>query len=132
MWNWVISVISFCLLLGGNIPDRVPPCAVVTQVTVQWNMDGTVITRGYTQQDKMNKVLNCIRALEPIPQQEIPDTSGTTEYCISVVRSDGAVSIFYQLGTTNFRKQDGTWEAIDPKDGMRLLLLLAAVPSDFR
>ena len=130
MWNWVISILSFCLLMGSSMPDLMP-CTVVTEITVQWEIEGHAKSQRYTQQGKMNKVLNYLRSLDPMPVNEIPDDAVTTEYFIRLQRSDGTSIQFIQRGITNFRKEDGAWEAVDPEDAIRLPLLLAAIPGDF-
>ena len=132
MLNWVISVLSFCLIVGGNFPDAVGPCRVVTEITVEWSTDDTQGTVVYTDQHKMNKVLNYIRSLDPMPVSgdALPNLEGKSRYQIGILRSDGTIVSYTQYGITNFRKENGTLNEVDPEDAIRLPLLLAAVPGD--
>ena len=134
MLNWVISLISFCLMLGGSLPDTVRPCRVVTEITVEWQEENTPQSRRYTDQGKMNKVLNCLRSLDPIPLApgSAPEAAPSVQYEIRLLRSDGSAVRFTQQGLTNFRKDGGQWMRIDPEDAIRLPLVLAAIPGDNR
>lgn len=129
MLNWVLSFLSFCLLLGGSFPNQTSP-HVVTEISVQWMQDGTENHRVYIQPGKMNKLLLYLRSLDPVPKNEAPDPQAVPEYQITLQLSDGTVVRYTQLGITNFRKEDGSWQVIDPEDAIRLPLILAAVPGD--
>lgn len=131
MLNWVISVLTFCLVLGGNFPENAKPCRVVTAITIQWEMDDTEYRRVYTTQNKMNKILNYLRSLESAAAANDPEESLLMpQYQILLQRSDGTAVQMVQYGITHFREADGSLMAVAPEDAIRLPLLLAAIPED--
>ena len=132
MLNWIITVLSFCMLLGGSYPASLNPCRVVTEITIEWNDENTTHSCRYTQQQKMNHVMNYLHSLNPIPGGGDPSQESTnaTQYRIRILRSDGTVGSYTQHGITNFHKENEPWEYIDPEDAIRLPLILAAIPSD--
>ncbi len=133
MLNWIISIVSFCLLLGGSFPENPKPCRVVTAITIQWEIDDTEYSKVYTAQNKMNKVLNYLRSLEPASQNNSSEDSlMTPQYQILVQRSDGTTEHMVQYGITHFRKEDGSLMWVAPEDAIRLPLLLAAISDDIK
>ena len=101
--------------------------AVVTEVTVQTKDMREV---HYTQQQKMRKILNYLRHIDPWdPPAKVPEDSGP-ETRITVCLSDGSQVIYTQLGADYLRRGTGPWMHIHAKRKPRLWLILAAVPGD--
>ena len=130
MINWIITVLSFSLLLGNAIPDAAPPCHVVTQVRVEWTEDGIDFSRIYTEHEKMNKLLLYLRSLKPVPIHDPPTDAENPLYSVHLIMSDGSSKVFQQLGLFYFHENAAQWQAVDPETAIRLPLILAAIPGD--
>lgn len=131
MLKWIISLFTFSLLLGGRINGPVPPCHVVTEVSVSWAEGGTEYRRTYTDQRKMEKLLLYLRSLKPQPPSVTPELLDTPKYQITLRLSDDSQVFFTQYGLSFFSKADGSIQLIDAEKAARLALILEAIPEDF-
>lgn len=131
MLKWIISFLTFSLLLGGQDIESVPPCRVVTKVSVEWTENSTNFQRIYTDQDKMNKLLIYLRTLKPQIPTELPEISDGPEYRILLELNDGSQVRYAQYGLSFFSKNEGPWQVIDSDRAVRLALIVEAFPSDF-
>ena len=112
-------------------PAEPPKCRVVTEITIQTENASTPDLRRYTDPQKMTKALNCLRRLDlwdhPVTD---PEASTGTRYRILLTFSDGSAKHYEQIGHTHLRVNGGPWMLIPNDHGIRISLLLAAVPSD--
>lgn len=131
MLKWIMTILSFSLLLGGTNLTKVSPCRVVTEISVEWQENGMPLRQVYTDQGKMNKYLIYLRSLGPQSVADIPDEPDEPLYEIRLTLSDGSTVLYKQQGTRFFQETDSHWQAIDPEDASRFPLILAAIPSDF-
>lgn len=130
MLNWVITILTFSLLFGGNNQNqRTAPCRVVTEITIQYTDEGSAVQKRYIRQDKMNKVLNYIRSLDPKPARNAPPED-VQHFEITLTLSDGTTVRYTQYGLEYLRNGDLAWQSIDPDQAIRLPLILAAIPGD--
>ncbi|MBR2889097.1 MAG: hypothetical protein IKC09_02325 [Oscillospiraceae bacterium] len=128
--SWFMTLLTAALLLtGGQDPARNParPMRVVTQVSIQ-TPDAWVIR--YHRQEKMGKVLNYLRHTDPWDPPARNPGSSEPVVRITVSLSDGSQVHYAQWGTEYLRKGQGPWMKIHPERGLRLWLILAAVPGD--
>lgn len=130
----LISVIlSAVLLLSGcgisRNADAGKKCRVVTGITIQYKNGTEVVQRHYSDQHKMRKVLTYLRWLDPW-DIATPDAVDEPMCEIRLDFSDGSMKHYAQKSHSYIRTDDGPWKEIDPDKGIRLPLLLAAIPSD--
>lgn len=132
MKNWLMTILSMSLFLTGGLrPQGATPCSVVTEVRIQARAEEDTVERVYITQHKMNKVLNYLRHLDPWDPAELDvDTQAGTKYGITLTLSDGTVRTYDQTEYRYLRSEDGIWREITPELGIRLPLLIAAIPSD--
>lgn len=128
--TWFLTLLTTALLFtGGNGPVRnaVRPMRVVTEVTVE-TADRQAVR--YTRQEKMSKVLNYLRHMDPWDPPARDLEHAEPDFGITVFLSDGTQVRYEQRGTEYLRKEHGPWMKIHPERGLRLWLILAAVPGD--
>ena len=108
-----------------------PLCRVVTAVTVCVENGAAFSEWRYTTQNKMAKVLTCLRLLDPWdPAETDPLDEPGARYRIELTFSDGSTKGYTQIGTAYLREDNGPWQIISARHAWRIPLLLAAVPSD--
>lgn len=131
MFNWVMALITGALLLtGGTIHRDVAPCRVVTEITVQWDENGIPEIRRYSNPEDMDRVLHYLRHLKPVPTWDAPEETSSSIYEIQLFLSDGSTVGYTQMGLTHLQKDGETWQTFSADRGIRLRLILAAVPGE--
>ena len=130
MQNLFLALTALCLTFTGHqVFPRPQSCTVVTEISVTTQDPAGAYQQSYTDQYKMSQLLNHIRHLDRKAQTE-PEASTLPDYEISVIFSDGSTVHYVQKGLDYFQTGDGPWRKIDPEQGIRLPLLLAAIPAD--
>lgn len=130
-----IFVLLLLVLLTGCTyyapPGEHHGSRVVTAVEVSASVDGLLLRRRYTGEEKMRTVLTYLRKLKPQLFANIdPETFRTNAFRITLTLSDGSRQVFHQLHDQYLQKNDGAWHSIDPAYGSALVRLLEELPSD--
>lgn len=126
-------LLLLCLLPGlagcGQTEGRATP--VVTMVQITCRCDGQVLTRTYTQPDKMKRFLYYLR------RQQVkgyalcdPERSLSDAFWIRLQLSDGSCRTYRQRGADFVSRDSHRWKAIDNTWGRRLYLLMWAIGED--
>lgn len=124
LWVFVI-LITFCGCRQEPLETN-PECVVVQRI----ELSRGALQRVYTQNEKMEKVLDYLRMADPYGQpEEDPLTTPGSRYQIRIYCSDGQQKSYYQI-SDRFLSSDGIhWQKI--KKGMEGQLdALLAMPSD--
>ena len=130
----LLSVMS-CLCCTGcatasAAPDD-PLCRVVTEIIIEAENTAHPGLCRYVDSHKMSKALTYLRHLDYWDRAKTtPDLASDVRYQIHLYFSDGTTTSYEQVGYSYFKKQDGPWLTIASDQGIRLALILAAVPSD--
>lgn len=129
-------LLSICCVLttgccGPSKPAEPPKCRVVTEITIKVENAPEPGQCRYTDSHKMTKALNCLRRLDlwDCPDTD-PESSPGARYRIMLTFSDGSTKYYDQVGHTYLRENGGPWQVISADHGLRIPLLLAAIPSD--
>ena len=130
-----VIILLFCFVSTGcsrhQKPPEPPKCRVVTEIVIRADNVPVPGQNRYTDPQKMIKALNCLRRLDP---WELPDSNPEEEtgprYRITLAFSDGSSKTYDLIGHIYFRENGGPWFVISAVHGLRIPLLLAAVPSD--
>lgn len=137
-WNSKRTGVLFAalsLLLCGcadAAPAPPPPVRqVVTEVDVVCLGDAGRLTRHYTDPEKMEKVLNCLRlaASRELTEEPKQAPSGSS-FRIILTLSDGSRVRYRQKKDFLLQKEDGPWQRIDPEQAAGLERLLEKTPGD--
>ena len=126
------AMLSFsgCLHQSGNDP-AIENWKVVTEITVTCEQNGEVTRRIYTDQAKMQLILNGIRQLGQKFKPEVdPDALQLRTYCITLTHSDGSQRIYSTKGDRYIRQWSQPWQQADPEKVSDLNLLLQSLPGD--
>lgn len=130
MLNWIVTIISFSLLMGGSSPSRANPGRVVAEITVAWTEEGDAFQRRYSGQGEMNKMLHYLRHLDPAEDSVPEEMPAGPSYDIRLLLSDGSTVQYVQKSLFYLQKDSGPWQRIDPEEAIRLPLILAAIEGD--
>lgn len=126
-------ILLLCLLLGGcsgTQPDA-EPLRVVTQIQVTGSQNGQIFQKTFTDTEKMEAVLHCIRRLDPGKATAItPDSFRTDAYEIVVSYSDGDKTVYRQLHHQYLQVDAQPYREITEGPAIQLALLLAQLPGD--
>lgn len=118
-----------CSSLSGTATP--PKVRVVSEITIQAENVPEPVLRRYTDPQKMAKALNCLRRLDPWDRPDTdPETVPGARYRIVLTFSDGSTKRYDQVGSAYLREDGGPWQVISADHGLRIPLLLAAIPSD--
>ena len=127
--------VMFCLCCTGCATASAAPdaqlCRVDTEIIIEAENTADPGQCRYVDSHKMSKALTYLRHLDYWDQAKTPpDLASDVRYQIHLRFSDGTTASYEQVGYTHFKKQDGPWLSIASEQGIRLALILAAVPSD--
>lgn len=129
MVKWITTIITF-LMLAGNVSPSVSSCRIVTEISVQWIREEHTFQKTYTDPEKTDTLLLCLRALESGVGSTNPDQPTDTECTLRLLLSDGTTKIYQLSGIQHFRENGGVWRSIKPEAALHLYLVLAATPDD--
>ncbi len=128
----------FCLLillglLTGCHPQPKPESLeshIVCQIRVE-STSHPELSRLYTSDAKMGKLLRYIRSLRNMPTAqaaaaEIPQPAAV----ITIIRADGSIKQYQQWGNLYFQGENAVWKQLPFDTGARLWQLLEDNPSD--
>lgn len=123
-------IVSVSFLFGCGAPAASEPsfCRVVTEIDIVYKNS---VQRRYSDPTKLVKTLNYFRNLElwdHLPHD--PFQSGDSLYHVTLHFSDGSVKTYDQVSSHYLRINGGPWFEIPSEHGIRLALLLAAIPGD--
>ena len=130
----LVFVVFSMIILSGckkNDTPAVTGYRVVTQVDITCRHKRTLVTRHYTDSEKMESVLLYLRLLKPTgkPQTD-PDKLDREIFEITVNFSDGTKKQYKQKAHRYIARENRPWEAIDPAQAYGLYALMQYYPSD--
>lgn len=127
---WILSVICFFCLSGCG-KKTVSAYRAVTAVDISFRYEDMLLTRHYTQSDKMESVLLYLRLLKPLQKDVVaPDPDSQDVYDITVRFSDGTSRHYQQKAHRFVCRRENVWEQIDPAQAAQLYALMRHYPSD--
>lgn len=129
MVKWITTIITF-FMLAGNVSPSVSPCRIVTEISVQWIQEDRTFQKTYTDPEKTDALLLCLRALESSIENPAPEASGAADCTLRILLSDGTTKKYQLRGIQHFRDNDGVWRSVKPEAVLHLYLVLAATPDD--
>lgn len=129
MLKWITTFITF-LTLAGSISPANAPCAVVTEISIHWTQNGHTSYRIYTEPEKVDTLLLCLRAVETDTGSAAPESPIDADCTFHIRLSDGSTKRNRLCGTQYDRDHDGSWERIKPESALRLYLYIASTPDD--
>ncbi len=119
------------ILLQGCGKTEQPKYRAVTGVDIAFQHEDMLLTRYYTDDQKMESVLLYLRLVRPTHKpQNLPDLSGNDVYRITIYLSDGNTKQFYQAQHRYLIRPDRSWTTIDPGQASQLYKLMRHYPSD--
>lgn len=124
------------LLLSGchrqPLPDASRPIyRAVTSVTVTYKNGPIRTQRRYTSDEKMRKVMNYLRLIDPYgTPEEDPETAQGSDIHIILSYSDGFQKTYRQVGDRYMMEDGGKWQKIDPAKAEELGEILGQLESD--
>ena len=123
-----LSIVSMC---GCAQTEATPLCRVVTSVDISCQQEDVLISRHYTNMEKMENVLLYLRLLKPgrKPQTD-PEELDADVYEITVSLSDGEKKTYRQKDHRYLAEGDRPWQTIDPEQAAGLYRLMRQQPSD--
>lgn len=122
--------LSGCKASSAALPQP-PLCRVVTRVEVDYENGPLHAQRCYTSSEKMERVLNYLRQIDPYgTPEESPETAAGSDYYIILSYSDGFQKHYHQKSDRYFQTEGGRWARIDPTRAEELGELLGSMPSD--
>ncbi len=130
------AVFAFALLLSGcsrgnTVLSSAPECRVVTGICVQFESGPIRFERNYTASEKMQKILNYLRVIDPYgPPAEDPETAEGSSFRIELNYSDGCKKTYLQKGDRFMKEEGQTWKRIDPKRARELSRILGQMEGD--
>jgi len=134
-YRWLCLVLSV-LFLGGcqhRPPEPAPaPLRLVTSIHIAcYRQENLLLTRQYTQTEKIRSVLDYLRFL--FPSGSYPEVSASLEdpyFKITLFCSDGSQKQYWQLADRYLKEGTNPWQTIDPEKALLLQQLLDALDSD--
>lgn len=124
----LFALISAC---GNAVPASRVPDRVVTGIDVYCQKPTCVVTRRYTQPEKVQTVLTYLRLLRPIGPMLLPPEARQGDlYEIVVHLQDGGYRIHRQYSAQYVEKSSSFLGTVDPTLGSKLPFLIALLPGD--
>lgn len=129
---FLVPLLFFCGCKKEPVPEETAPlCRVVTQVDVTCRQGGTVLTKQYTQDPKMESILIYLRLLRHHGDLQIlPAWAVEPEYEIRLFFSDGAQRVYIQKSNQYLSQDGGPWLILEPSQGRKLMTLIRLMPGD--
>lgn len=104
---------------------------VIEHISVIRDYQGLQTQRNYSQQNKMEQILNALRSLGTESPPEVdPDELNLRTYTITLTHTDGNQKIYQTKGDRYIRRGNGPWQQADPKKVAELNFLLQSLPGD--
>ena len=122
-------ILIFALFFCGCARQETPRFRVVTGVQIQYQQEGSALTRTYTQPASIRSVLTYLRILRPFGPVT-PETSGDITCKFTLKYSHGPDRVILQQGNNYLRTTEDRWEKIDSSRATLLYPLLLLLPSD--
>lgn len=125
-----LCFLMFLLPGCGKFSDK-PHYRVVTGVDISFQHEDALLTRHYTQTEKVESVLMYLRLLKPLNKPQVPpELSNDDIYRITLYLSDGVTKDFYQAQHRYLIRPDKRFTMIDPGQASELYRLMRYYPSD--
>lgn len=131
-----IMLALLVLLLSGCHRQPLPGASqpiyrAVTSVTVTYKNGPIRTQRRYTSDEKMRKVMNYLRLIDPYgTPEEDPETAEGSDIHIILSYSDGFQKTYRQVGDRYMMEDGGKWQKIDPTKAEELGEILGQMESD--
>ncbi len=127
MKHMAVMICICCLLCGCSKQES--PYRVVKAVEVSYQQGENTLQRVYTRDENITAVLNYLRLLKPYGPVNPGETEDIT--CrITLQYSQGADTVYTQLGYDYLQKNNEHWTKIDNTRAALLYPLLLLMPSD--
>lgn len=132
MKKWLCLALTTVFLAGcAEKKPLLPQTAVVSQITVTYQENGTEIVKNYTSQYKMRQVLDHVRLLGQKYTPLIdPENLDTTLFQVRLSFSDGSQRLYHTRSDRYIRTGNGPWQQTDPGRLQQLNELLIQLPAD--
>ena len=131
------KILVFICILGALLPgcgkaaNKKPVYRVVTGVDISFQHEDSLLSRHYTDNEKVESVLMYLRLLKPLVKpSDFAELSGNDIYRITLHLSDGVDKDFYQAQHRYLIRPDNSWSLIDPGQASELYRLMRHYPSD--
>ena len=140
--SWKKASVIFMLLTllagcAGGCSHRPSPAPsgsgfrVVTGVTVTYQNGPIHAQRLYTNEGKMQQILNYLRLIDPYgAPEENPETAAGSDFRITISYSDGNQKTYRQKSDRFMLEEGGQWKKIDPSKAAELGRILGQMDSD--
>ena len=126
-----ICFLAFLLPGCGKAADQGPVYRFVTGVDISFQHEDSLLTRHYTENEKVESVLMYLRLLKPLAKLDgFSELSGEDIYRITVHLSDGVDQHYYQAQHRYLIRPDNSWSLIDPGQASELYRLMRHYSSD--
>lgn len=116
---------------GGIHSAQKPLCRVVDKITVHFENGSVQATRQYTDAEKMRRVLNYLRLIDPYGSpEEDPEATQGSRIRITLTHADGCQRFYEQRSDRYFSENGGSWMLINPQKAQELSIILGEMESD--
>lgn len=121
----------FCLLLTGCHVPQTPKSRLVTEMTVEVQLQQETLCRRYTDPQKMETILSYLRAMEgQIHRCSTPERYAGPRYRMELHYTDGSTSYIFQHADRFLSRDFQPWLEINRNHAAFLLPLIKSLPGD--
>ena len=113
---------------GGDIQQ-----SIVVKIETAGTYQGSTWRKTFTEPEKMEAVLHCLRRLQPSEAVDIDPESFRTDSCqVTLWYADGSNTVYRQLHNLYQQVDDGTFRQIREGAGTQLIQILYMLEEDVR
>ena len=126
-----ILPLVLCLLFTGCNMPQTPKGKLVTGMFVQLRQDREMISRRYTDPQKIETVLSYLRSLRGQEHSySAPERYAGPRYRIELYYSDGSTGYVFQHADRFLSRDFQPWQEVNSKYAAFLLPLIKSMPND--
>lgn len=124
-------LLALCLLLTGCHVPQPQKSKLVTEMTVEVQLQQETLFRRYTDPQKMETILSYLRAMEGRPHScSSPERYTGPQYRIELNYSDGSTGYVFQHADRFLSRNFQPWQEINRSHAAFLLPLIESIPGD--
>lgn len=130
--NWkILLMVSLTLILTGCRAEKLEPTPVVEQIRVTCRQGQEELTRSYTREDKLGRILYHLRLQDYYGYAKTdPERMLGDDLRMELFFSDGSCRVYRQRCDRYLSRDLHRWRNIPQKQGKRLRYLLYLMESD--